>query len=179
MSKINCLNCKHYDFNACDGVDWCKLNHEETGICGNCDREFEDLEEATTHYDALVEENNTFLMENSKMAGEIKDLQSQLAEKEKEILDIKFMMRNTEQALRNVPNAMAGQRKRIDELTKELKQDNQDKISFAVEQLTEIRDYVKECWSLETTEGKVRLDIAKKIRLKIEELTHQHEDKGE
>ena len=83
MSKLNCSNCKYYDFNACDGVDWCKLNHEETGICGYCDREFEDLEEATTHYDALVEENNTFLMENSKMAGEIKDLQSQLAITEK------------------------------------------------------------------------------------------------
>ncbi len=83
MSKLNCSNCKYYDFNACDGVDWCKLNHEETGICGYCDREFEDLEEATTHYDALVEENNTFLMENSKMTGEIKDLQSQLAIAEK------------------------------------------------------------------------------------------------
>lgn len=83
MSKIDCLNCKYYDFNACDGVDWCKLNHEETGVCGYCDREFEDLEEATTHYDALIEENNTFLMENSKMAGEIKDLQSQLAITEK------------------------------------------------------------------------------------------------
>lgn len=83
MSKLNCSNCKYYDFNACDGVDWCKLNHEETGICGYCDREFEDLEEATTHYDALVEENNTFLMENSKMAGKIKDLQNQLAITEK------------------------------------------------------------------------------------------------
>lgn len=83
MSKIDCLNCKYYDFNACDGVDWCKLNHEETGVWGYCDREFEDLEEATTHYDALVEENNTFLMENSKMAREIKDLQSQLAITEK------------------------------------------------------------------------------------------------
>ena len=83
MSKLNCSNCKYYDFNACDGVDWCKLNHEETGICGNCDREFEDLEEATTHYDALVEENNTFLMENSKMAGEIKDLQHRLEVAEK------------------------------------------------------------------------------------------------
>lgn len=83
MSKLNCSNCKYYDFNACDGVDWCKLNHEETGICGYCDREFEDLEEATTHYDALVEENNTFLMENSKMAGKTKDLQKQLAITEK------------------------------------------------------------------------------------------------
>ena len=83
MSKLNCSNCKYYDFNAGEGVDWCKLNHEETGICGCCDREFEDLEEATTHYDALVEENNTFLMENSKMAGELKDLQNQLAITEK------------------------------------------------------------------------------------------------
>lgn len=83
MSKLNCSNCKYYDFNAGDGVDWCKLNHEETGICGNCDREFEDLEEAITHYDALVEENNTFLMENSKMAGELKDLRKQLAITEK------------------------------------------------------------------------------------------------
>ena len=47
---------------------------------------------------------------------------------------------------------------------------NQDKISFAVEQLIEIRDYVKECWGLDKLEGKVRLDIAKKIRLKIEQL---------
>lgn len=83
MSKLNCINCKYYNFNACDGVDWCKLNHEETGICGNCDREFEDLEEATTHYDAIVEENNTFLIENSKMAGEIKNLQHKLEVAEK------------------------------------------------------------------------------------------------
>ena len=47
---------------------------------------------------------------------------------------------------------------------------DQDKISFAVEQLTEIREYVKECWGLDELEGKVRLDIAKKIRLKIEQL---------
>ena len=46
-------------------------------------KRIKELEEATTHYDALVEENNTFLMENSKMTGEIKDLQSQLAIAEK------------------------------------------------------------------------------------------------
>ena len=103
MSKLNCSNCKYYDFNAGEGVDWCKLNYEETGICGNCDREFEDLEEATTHYDALVEENNTFLMENSKMAGELKDLQNQLAIAEKALelacetlQDINFKLYNTE-----------------------------------------------------------------------------------
>ena len=50
------------------------------------------------------------------------------------------------------------------------KEHHQDKISFAVEQLIEIRDYVKECWGLDKLEGKVRLDIAKKIRLKIEQL---------
>ena len=89
MSKINCVNCKYFDFNDVDGVDWCRLNHDETGICGNCDREFEDLEEAIVHYDALVEENDTFLMNNSKMAGEINDLKAQLVEKEKEIERIK------------------------------------------------------------------------------------------
>lgn len=47
---------------------------------------------------------------------------------------------------------------------------NQDKIKFAIGQLTEIREYVIDCWTLDELEGKVRLDIAKKIRLKIEEL---------
>lgn len=83
MSKINCVNCKYYDFNDVDGVDWCRLNHYETGICGNCDREFEDLEEAIVHYDAVVEENDTFLMYNSRMAGEIDDLKTKLAITEK------------------------------------------------------------------------------------------------
>lgn len=59
----------------------------------------------------------------------------------------------------------------LPEHDKELKEIcNQDKISFAVEQLTEVRDYVKECNSLDMVEGKIRLDIAKKIRLKIEQL---------
>ena len=40
-------------------------------------------------------------------------MKEQLAEKEEKIKDMKFMMRNTEQALNNVPNAMAGQRKQI------------------------------------------------------------------
>lgn len=87
--KINCVNCKYFDFNDVDGVDWCRLNHYETGVCGYCDREFEDLEEATIHYDDLVEENNAFLMNNSKMAGEIEDLKTKLAEKDKEVERIK------------------------------------------------------------------------------------------
>lgn len=100
------------------------------------------------------------------------DLQQRLADKEEQIT--KFMDREieNEKQLEKQASIHYGHLKEV------VSKINQDKIEFAVEQLTEIRDYVKECWSLDTTEGKVRLDIAKKIRLKIEELTHQ-EDKGE
>lgn len=132
MSKLNCSNCKYYDFNAGEGVDWCKLNHEETGICGNCDREFEDLEEATTHYDALVEENNTFLIENSKMAGEIKDLQKQLADKDKYIDKLKQIINTIQQntisasvddvnLIHELENQLAEKDQQIAELEEQLK----------------------------------------------------------
>ncbi len=87
------------------------------------------------------EENSKSFIKSVNAMRENAELKQQLAEKEKEIETLKFMMRNMEQASRNVPNAMAGQRKRIDELTKELKQHNQDKISFAVEQLEKVKEF--------------------------------------
>lgn len=72
MSKLYCSTCKYYDFNTCSGVDWCKLNDEETGICGHCEREFEDLEEAVQHYDAIVEENDKLWSQKSKPKFKLK-----------------------------------------------------------------------------------------------------------
>ena len=129
MSKLNCSNCKYYDFNAGEGVDWCKLNHEETGICGNCDREFEDLEEATTHYDAIVEENNTFLMGNSKMASEIKALQKQISDLEAKLAESEKKAYSRGHSQRDIANEIklnalredvANKEKRIVELKQQL-----------------------------------------------------------
>lgn len=135
-------------------------NPEHLGICDKCYNEmFEcgnefirnmvnkisDLEaklaEMTEKYNACQEARKLEIEFNKQDKAELKQ---KLAEKEKEIEDMKFMMRNTEQALNNVPNAMAGQRKRIDELTKELKQANQDKISFAVDNLTEVKKQLRQ-----------------------------------
>lgn len=119
---------------------------EKDRVCDKLQRDIECLEENYAQLESDYEKANELGLEPSYIKRVIKkneELKQQLAEKEKEILDIKFMMRNTEQALRNVPNAMAGQRKRIDELTKELKelkQDNQDKISFALEQLEKVKE---------------------------------------
>lgn len=74
MSKLYCATCKYYDFNTCEGVDWCRLNNEETGICGNCEREFEDLDEATEHYNTVVEEENKLYSLNCEMASKDEDL---------------------------------------------------------------------------------------------------------
>jgi hypothetical protein len=79
MSKIYCSTCKYYDYNTCEGVDWCRLNDEETDICGHCEREFEDLEEATEHYNAVVEEENKLYSLNCEMAGKIADLEHRLS----------------------------------------------------------------------------------------------------
>lgn len=79
MSKIYCSTCKYYDYNTREGVDWCKLNDEETGICGHCERDFEDLDEATEHYDAVVEENNKLYSLNCEMAGKVADLEHRLS----------------------------------------------------------------------------------------------------
>ena len=79
MSKLYCATCKYYDFNTCEGVDWCRLNDEETGICGHCEREFEDLDEATEHYDTVVEENNKLYSLNCEMASRVADLERRLA----------------------------------------------------------------------------------------------------
>ena len=98
-------------------------------------------------------------IENKKLKQQIADLEAKLAEKEKELEYYKKQTKKfNNEAQKYYEDAYCNDFH------------NQDKINFAVEQLTEIRDYVIECWSLEQLEGKVRLDIAKKIRLKIEQL---------
>lgn len=75
MSKVYCANCKYYDFNSLENIDWCRLNNEETGICGHCEREFENLEEATEHYESVVEENDKLWSQNADLTKQTNKLQ--------------------------------------------------------------------------------------------------------
>ena len=75
MCKIDCAACKYYDYNSSEECDWCNLNHCETGICGNCEREFEDLEEATEIYNSKVEECDKWYKTHLEQALKIKELE--------------------------------------------------------------------------------------------------------
>ena len=153
-----------------DSVYVCKSCYEWQGKVADLEAKLAESEEkCNKQWLEIQAETHQIQMLEQDIKRIKKELKQQLAEKEKEIevlkLDYDFVAKQYKELMR------------IGDFV--IEQKDQDKISFAVEQLTEIRDYVKNCWSLDTTEGKVRLDIAKKIRLKIEQLTHQHEDKGE
>ena len=127
------------------------------------------LEESERKYDKLFEcyknTSSKDLDDKYRLADENEQLKQQLAQKEKELENYKLC--KCVSCKNEYEFMLEGM---VSDLERELDKADQDKISFAVEQLTEIRDYVKECWGLDELEGKVRLDIAKKIRLKIEEL---------
>ena len=94
--------------------------------------------------------------------------QRQLAEKEQELKQLKFdlgMFKSVNEFINSY-----GIEKAREVLLQTEKTKRQDKISFCIEKLTEVREYVKNCNSLDMVEGEVRLDIVKYIRLKIEEL---------
>lgn len=59
--------------------------------------------------------------------------------------------------------------------------DNQDKISFAVEQLEKVKELFESCWDYYFDIGELcnKELFYNKIEQLIAELTHQHEDKGE
>lgn len=109
--------------------------------------------------------------ERNNYAKQISDLEAKLATQENTITNLVEDNRASQEWYKKQLTEKDEQIKELTECNQYLQiYRNQDKISFAVEQLTEIREYVKNCWSLDETEGKVRLDIAKKIRLKIEKL---------
>ncbi|MBQ2871633.1 hypothetical protein IJE86_08020 [bacterium] len=111
--------------------------------------------------------DGTIICKWTDAENKVKDLEHQLAEKEEQLNSAQV---GEQFALKCCKEAEEQLEKQAKIHYKHLKEKDQDKISFCVKHLTEIREYVKECQSLDTTEGKVRLDIAKKIRLKIEEL---------
>lgn len=81
MSKIYCTNCKYYKFNPCNILDgWCNHNDEKTGAYSSCEREFENLEEATRHYNIIVKENEEHLFSKFKIAFDSKEKDKQITE---------------------------------------------------------------------------------------------------
>lgn len=67
-------------------------------------------------------------------------------------------------------------------VNKKLEKANQDKISFAVEQLEKVKELVEEKSMTQSPFGTQKIyasDVSGIIYNQIEQLTHQHEDKGE
>ena len=139
---------------------------------------FQELQKAQQQ---LAEKDKTIDEINKEFVQAIKDWKSLVEQKDKEIgrLEQQLKEKDTDLSLasneidtlkHNLNISQEHDNVMCEQYFEKCKETNQDKISFAVEQLTEIREYVKECWGLDELEGKVRLDIAKKIRLKIERL---------
>lgn len=199
-TKLNCCKCgKEFGFTeriyTCGDLWQCEdcaiKNMQEND---NKDKTIADLEAKLAEKDIELElarntSINTNKMDIIHLQVEILELKQQLATQENTITNLiednrasqkwyKKQLEEKEKEIENLNNRIlisqlqAPKEQILNILGSQCIQYNpdQDKISFAVEQLTEIREYVKNCWSLDETEGKVRLDIAKKIRLKIEKL---------
>ena len=111
------------------------------------------------------------------MQEENNKLKQQLAEKDKEIENIKLC--RCVNCTNEYEFMLEGL---VEDLEKQIDRDNQDKISFAVEQLNETYRLLHEKATSITGTGvnAVRLyTINEVFKSQIEQLTHQHEDKGE
>lgn len=159
MSK--CVNCGNEILTG--DIYW------EMSLCNNCHNE---LYKKNSYVGLLNKEMDGLLDDYAKRR--IADLEAKLAEKQKEIEEITKVVAYRDDMDRSTTiNGVKFTNEQIITLQNIdyfVDKHNQDKISFAVEQLSEIREYVKECWSLDEIEGKVRLDIVKHIRMKIEQL---------
>lgn len=113
MSKVYCANCKYYSCNY-DGEEYCELTSEPTGICGWCEREFEDFEEAVDHYNNKVEENSELYNSNCEQALEIAKLKEQL----KNAIVPKFKFKQFVHALYTDADIIKGQIESFDYYTK-------------------------------------------------------------
>ena len=147
-----------------DEVEWqnyCSFKHIEPQIKGCLDRE-KQLKQQLAEKEKEIEEmqKNVVVLVKNKEIMNLESIRNFINE-EIEIENDLSALRLSEFLNTKIEKAKSSEI---------LQGHNQDKISFCIEQLTELRDYVKECWGLDELEGKVRLDIAKKIRLKIEEL---------
>lgn len=95
-----------------------------------------------------------------ELVAENNKLEQQLADAEKEISNYQHEL----EVYKHNDNIYAS---KIGKFANKAKQ---EKLDFAINCLREIREYVQICNSADMIEGKVRLDISKKIRNKIEEL---------
>lgn len=150
-----------------NGMDFCAKCYQETFGETEKDRKITDLQSQLAEKEKIEYTDTIKFVETSEpnvVANELDRLNKQLAEKDKVIL-----------ILEKQNKALSEEEDLLTEKLKELGVDCIEDLGKAqnqkaLEQLTEIRDYVINCWSLDKLEGEVRLDIAKKIRLKIEQL---------
>jgi chromosome segregation ATPase len=149
--------------------NWQTMYQSVMQSCHNSIEEDKRLREQLAEKDAEIQS-----WKDGTMVVKLCELEKQLAEKEKELEEVK----KSKTYIMNFGD-------KVKEV--QVVDDNQDKISFALEQLTQAKEYIKN--SLEnmwngngemTCRDRNIIDgIYTKLDEQIEELTHQHEDKGE
>lgn len=107
-----------------------------------------------------------------RLNNKIAYLETKLAEKEGEIEYLKAQRRI-------YLNRSVEECNKITDLEFELQHKDQDKISFAVEQLEKVKELFESCWDYYFDIGELcnKELFYNKIEQLIAELTHQHEDK--
>jgi hypothetical protein len=122
----------------------------------------------------LAEKDETIKELKQRLKDTIKIYSDDFVEKDKELKELRFKARNIFPLVENLEEKV-----------------NQDKISFAVEQLRRVKKLCKEkfdWWENSEWEGDIYdksdvsnayFDIEANIDEQIGQLTHQHEDKGE
>ena len=159
----------------CESGRTCKSLFEVKTLLNYQDREINRLTKmlytTTKHADKLNEENNKLnkiikanIISTDKVVKENQQFKQQLAEKEKEIAYLtKQVKKFNNEAQKYFEDAYCNDFH------------NQDKTSFAVEQLTQAKDYVQQY----VNNFDDMNDCLCAIDNQIKRLTHQHEDKGE
>ena len=158
-------------------------NLEQQCLICNKDKENEQLKQQLFESGLKTLEEIKLSEQRKKMLEDLStknwELEQQIAEKEKEIETLK-KCGDTE----HFYGLLEDKRKENKILIKAIEQANQDKISFAVEQINELRKefakrYVGYNWDDNIMVAKCCMMINDVFDNQLAELTHQHEDKGE
>ena len=134
--------------------------HWEMGLCNNCYNELYKDHKTHISLDKMwLELAQDFRDENEKLQGKVSDLEAKLAEKEKQIEELKYKFDIRAMDLRLINNERMELKQQLAEYEKLMKKLNneaqryfedaycndtiyQDKISFCIEQLEKVKEFL-------------------------------------
>lgn len=182
MSSMNftCDVCGREVFSCTfvNGMKFCAKCYQETFGETDKDRKIADLEAKLAE-----SEKKAYSRGHSQrdIANEIKlnALREDVANKEKRIVELKKQLAEKEKEIEELKLKLDIRAISLQNFNIERMQANQDKISFAIDELEKVKDYFIEGYAVCKNFSDFYWNFTEQIDNQIAELTHQHENKGE